>query len=59
MCLLIHELPYEATKAVFREAYRVLKEDGYLAIFEMDPSWEGNRKLRQMPVRIFSCRGTE
>jgi ubiquinone/menaquinone biosynthesis C-methylase UbiE len=59
MCLLIHELPYEATKAVFREAYRVLKEDGYLAIFEMDPSWEGNRKLRQMPIVFTLMRSTE
>ncbi|GJQ09092.1 hypothetical protein GpartN1_g883.t1 [Galdieria partita] len=59
LCLFIHELPYRATRDVFCEAYRILRKNGYLAIFEMDPSWEGNWKLRQMPVLFTLMRSTE
>jgi ubiquinone/menaquinone biosynthesis C-methylase UbiE len=44
--LVLHELPEEATINILKEAYRILKPNGVLAIMEMDPETPGYTKLR-------------
>ncbi len=37
-CLLFHELPQSAARAVLREAHRLLKPGGYFALMDMNPA---------------------
>lgn len=39
-CLMFHELPQSAAIAIFREARRLLRPNGYLAIMDMNPQSE-------------------
>jgi ubiquinone/menaquinone biosynthesis C-methylase UbiE len=39
-CLMFHELPQSATRAVLREARRLVKPGGYLGIMDMNPRAE-------------------
>jgi ubiquinone/menaquinone biosynthesis C-methylase UbiE len=43
--LMCHELPQPATMQIFREARRVLRPDGYLAIMDMNPKSEIYAKM--------------
>jgi ubiquinone/menaquinone biosynthesis C-methylase UbiE len=43
--LTCHELPQSATRQIFTEARRVLRQDGYLAIKCMNPDSEAYRKM--------------
>ncbi|WIA18170.1 hypothetical protein OEZ85_009645 [Tetradesmus obliquus] len=38
MCLVAHELPQHATKAILQEAYRLLRPGGVMSIMEMNPN---------------------
>ncbi|KAF6258798.1 S-adenosyl-L-methionine-dependent methyltransferase [Scenedesmus sp. NREL 46B-D3] len=38
MCLVAHELPQHATKAILQEAHRLLRPGGVMCIMEMNPS---------------------
>ena len=38
ICLVFHELPQDAARAMIREAHRVLRPGGAIAIMEMDPT---------------------
>jgi ubiquinone/menaquinone biosynthesis C-methylase UbiE len=40
ICLMCHELPQNATKAIFQEAKRLLKPEGHFAIMDMNPKSE-------------------
>jgi ubiquinone/menaquinone biosynthesis C-methylase UbiE len=44
-CLMCHELPQEATQAILKEAHRLLKPGGHLAIMDMNPQSEVFAKL--------------
>ncbi len=44
-CLLFHELPQTATKQIFREAKRLLRPNGYIAIMDMNPQAEAYLKM--------------
>ncbi|WP_404786557.1 class I SAM-dependent methyltransferase [Altericista sp. CCNU0014] len=50
-CLMCHELPQEATQAIFKEARRLLKPGGHLAIMDMNPNSEVFAKL---PPYVFT-----
>jgi ubiquinone/menaquinone biosynthesis C-methylase UbiE len=50
-CLMCHELPQEATKAILKEAHRLLKPGGHLAIMDMNPQSEVFAKL---PPYVFT-----
>ena len=42
-----HELPYEASRNVLREAFRVLKKGGVVCILDMDPNIKASSMLLQ------------
>ncbi len=50
-CLMFHELPQTAARAILQEAYRLLKPGGYLAIMDMNPQSE---VYRQMPAFVLT-----
>jgi ubiquinone/menaquinone biosynthesis C-methylase UbiE len=50
-CLMCHELPQEATQAILKEAHRLLKPGGHLAIMDMNPQSEVFAKL---PPYVFT-----
>ncbi|MBW4482281.1 MAG: class I SAM-dependent methyltransferase [Tildeniella torsiva UHER 1998/13D] len=45
ICLVFHELPQSAAKAILREARRLLRPGGHLAIMDMNPLSEAIQKL--------------
>lgn len=45
ICLVFHELPQSAAKAILREARRLLRPGGHLAIMDMNPRSEAIQKL--------------
>jgi ubiquinone/menaquinone biosynthesis C-methylase UbiE len=57
--LVLHECPQDAIKKILREAARIVKPGGVLAIFEMDPQSPGYRKLRQNSLLYSVIRSTE
>ena len=57
--LVIHELPPDATQAVCREAWRVLRPGGQLWLTEMDFGTPAFRKLRANPLLFALIRSTE
>lgn len=55
MCsYLHHELPYEASKNIMKEAFRILDNGGVLCILDMDPGIKGSN-----PILEFIFRRTE
>lgn len=44
-CLMCHELPRTATEAIFREARRLLRPGGHLAMMDMNPHSEVHAKM--------------
>jgi ubiquinone/menaquinone biosynthesis C-methylase UbiE len=51
ICLVFHELPQSAAKAIIREARRLLRPGGHLAIMDMNPESE---VLKNMPPFVFT-----
>lgn len=49
--LMFHELPQAATREILREARRLLRPNGHIAIMDMNPQSE---KFRQMPPYVLT-----
>ncbi|WP_017324038.1 class I SAM-dependent methyltransferase [Synechococcus sp. PCC 7336] len=45
LCLVCHELPSTASRAVFAEAHRLLRPGGHLALMDMNPDSEVHRNM--------------
>jgi ubiquinone/menaquinone biosynthesis C-methylase UbiE len=59
LCLVLHELPQEATRSILKEAYRILAPGGTLGIMEMDPQAPGYVKLMSTPWLFAILKSTE
>ncbi len=51
LCLVCHELPQTATREIFREARRLLRPNGHIAIMDMNPQSE---VYARMPMYVFT-----
>ena len=56
-CLMFHELPTAASEAVIKEAHRLLRPGGYLAIMDMNPQSE--TFLKMPPYVLTLLKSTE
>jgi ubiquinone/menaquinone biosynthesis C-methylase UbiE len=56
-CLVFHELPDTAAKAIIKEAYRILRPGGHLAIMDMNPQSE--TFLKMPPYILTLLKSTE
>jgi SAM-dependent methyltransferase len=59
ICLVLHELPAAASRAVFAEAFRLLRPGGALAIMEMNPRAPAFQRLLANPVPMAIFASTE
>jgi ubiquinone/menaquinone biosynthesis C-methylase UbiE len=59
MCLVAHELPQRATRAIISEAFRLLRPGGALQIMEMDPSSPILVRVRSNPFAFTAFASTE
>ncbi len=57
MSLVCHELPQEATRAIFREIYRLLEPGGTFALMDMNPRSDIYRKMP--PLILTLLKSTE
>ena len=59
MCLVAHELPQAATRAILAEAFRLLRPGGALQIMEMDPRSPILARVRSNPFAFTAFASTE
>lgn len=59
ICLVCHELPEFASRAIFKEAYRVLRPGGALAVMEMNPASPIFQKVMKNPIPYTIFKSTE
>ncbi|KAK9830049.1 hypothetical protein WJX72_009428 [[Myrmecia] bisecta] len=58
-CLVMHELPQFATKAIMKEAFRLLRPGGVMAIMEMNPKSAPFERMWQNPFAYAAFKSTE
>ncbi|KAG2429387.1 hypothetical protein HXX76_011152 [Chlamydomonas incerta] len=59
MCLVCHELPQAATKAIIKEAYRILRPGGAMCIMEMNPESAVFQRIFGNPFAYTAFKSTE
>eukprot|EP00775_Hariotina_reticulata_P008701 gene8701-8882_t len=59
MCLVAHELPQHATKAILQEAYRVLRPGGVMCIMEMNPAAPAFQRIFSNAFAFTAFKSTE
>lgn len=57
--LVCHELPAAASAAIFKEAYRLLRPGGALAVMEMNPASPGFQRVFNNPFAYVAFKSTE
>eukprot|EP00611_Tribonema_gayanum_P014254 TRINITY_DN2557_c1_g3_i1.p1 TRINITY_DN2557_c1_g3~~TRINITY_DN2557_c1_g3_i1.p1 ORF type:complete len:407 (+),score=151.41 TRINITY_DN2557_c1_g3_i1:69-1289(+) len=59
LCLVAHELPQGATRAILAEARRVLRRGGALAFMDMDPLSPAFQRMATNPMAFAGFKSTE
>jgi ubiquinone/menaquinone biosynthesis C-methylase UbiE len=59
ICLVCHELPESASRAIFKEAARILRPGGALCVMEMNPASQIFQKVMQNPIPYTIFKSTE
>eukprot|EP00884_Botryococcus_braunii_P000693 jgi/Botrbrau1/10624/Bobra.154_1s0014.2 len=59
LCLVFHELPQSAAKAILKEAFRILRPGGHLAINEMNPASAAIARFMKNPFAYAAFKSTE
>ncbi|KAG2430699.1 hypothetical protein HYH02_013696 [Chlamydomonas schloesseri] len=59
MCLVCHELPQAATKAIMKEAFRILRPGGAMCIMEMNPESAVFQRIFGNPFAYTAFKSTE
>lgn len=59
ICLVHHELPESASKAIFAEAYKQLPLGGAISIMDMDPYSAAFKKFASNPFAFAAFKSTE
>jgi len=59
VCLVCHELPESASRAVFQEAHRLLRPGGCLAVMEMNPASPAFQRIFDNPFAFAAFKSTE
>jgi ubiquinone/menaquinone biosynthesis C-methylase UbiE len=59
ICLVSHELPTSAAKAIFDEAYRILPHGGAFSLMDMDPKSSFFQKFASNPFAFTAFKSTE
>eukprot|EP00798_Chlamydomonas_sp_ICE-L_P012997 gene12997-5361_t len=59
VCLVLHEMPQYATKALLKEAQRLLRPGGVLSIMEMNPASPAFQRVLGNPFAFTAFRSTE
>ena len=58
-CLVFHELPQHAARAILKEAHRVLRPGGHFAMMDMDPQAPAFRRIANNAFAYTAFKSTE
>jgi ubiquinone/menaquinone biosynthesis C-methylase UbiE len=59
MCLVCHELPEAVSRAIFKEAARILRPGGALCVMEMNPQSTAFQRVMKNPIPYTIFKSTE
>lgn len=59
ICLVLHECPQQTSRAIFAEAFRILRPGGVFSIMEMDPDTPSFSRIMSNPFAYAAFKSTE